>query len=285
VSVSLYDVLDVDPSASPEEIRAAWKAAIADLGPGDRRFRAYNEAAEVLLDPERRADYDAELSRAAAEGGPDLERESEPEAEPDAEAEPEPEPEPEPKPEPEPEPEPGMPESADAAAERTTVAPWLVAAAGVLAAAVLAVTIYVWVTFESGDAKVEATEGGVDEAVAAAEEAAVPVLSYDYRSLGEDIVEAGSYMTPGYAAKHNDLMNDLRGDIVAQKAIVDAQLQGSAVVRVGDDRADILVLVNHVTDKDGTEPFVIPVWVTLQMVNQDGEWLVDSVTNEGAVAG
>lgn len=56
-----YDVLDVDRSATSEEIRAAWKSSIADLDPSDRRFRVLNEAAEILLDPERRAAYDATL--------------------------------------------------------------------------------------------------------------------------------------------------------------------------------------------------------------------------------
>jgi Mce-associated membrane protein len=55
---NLYDVLDVDPASSPEVIRAAWRAAVADLDPTDRRFRVYNQAAEVLLDPERRSAYD-----------------------------------------------------------------------------------------------------------------------------------------------------------------------------------------------------------------------------------
>ena len=49
---SWYDLLGVEPDASADEIRAAWKAAIADLDPGDRRFRALNQAAEVLLDPD-----------------------------------------------------------------------------------------------------------------------------------------------------------------------------------------------------------------------------------------
>ena len=60
---NLYDVLDVDPTSTPEEIRAAWRAAVADLDPTDRRFRVYNQAAEVLLDAARRASYDAELER------------------------------------------------------------------------------------------------------------------------------------------------------------------------------------------------------------------------------
>jgi Mce-associated membrane protein len=71
--VSLYDLLDVDRDASPEQIRTAWKGAIADLDPSDRRFRAYNQAAEVLLDPERRATYNAELEAAEPEPAPEPE--------------------------------------------------------------------------------------------------------------------------------------------------------------------------------------------------------------------
>ncbi len=62
---SLYDLLDVAPDASAEEIRAAWRSAIDGLEPGDRRFRAYNAAAEALLDRDRRAAYDAELADGA----------------------------------------------------------------------------------------------------------------------------------------------------------------------------------------------------------------------------
>ena len=64
-----YDLLDVDPDASTDDVRAAWKARIADLEPGDRRFDALNRAAKVLLDPASRASYDAGL---AAEAEPML---------------------------------------------------------------------------------------------------------------------------------------------------------------------------------------------------------------------
>ena len=68
-----YDVLDVDSSATTDEIRAAWRDAIADLTPADRRFRLYNQAAEVLLDPEQRAAHDAELARQADQPEPAVE--------------------------------------------------------------------------------------------------------------------------------------------------------------------------------------------------------------------
>ncbi len=58
---SWYDVLGVEPDAEVAVIREAWKAGVADLEPGDRRFRLHNKAAEVLLDPERRAAHDLEL--------------------------------------------------------------------------------------------------------------------------------------------------------------------------------------------------------------------------------
>ncbi|NYG58793.1 Mce-associated membrane protein [Nocardioides daedukensis] len=61
MSASWYDVLGLDRDASADEIRSAWKASIADLEPTDRRFKVYNEAAGVLLDPSKRSAYDAQL--------------------------------------------------------------------------------------------------------------------------------------------------------------------------------------------------------------------------------
>ncbi|MFI2707964.1 J domain-containing protein, partial [Nocardioides sp. CER28] len=60
-----YDLLDVEPTASTEEIRAAWKSAVVDLDPTDRRFQRLSEAAAVLLDEERRRDYDRSLPTAS----------------------------------------------------------------------------------------------------------------------------------------------------------------------------------------------------------------------------
>jgi len=83
VNANWYDLLDVDPDATSDEIRAAWRSAIEGMDPTDRRFRVYNRAAEVLLDEDKRAAYDVEL--AAQESDDEAEStEAEPdEAEPD----------------------------------------------------------------------------------------------------------------------------------------------------------------------------------------------------------
>jgi Mce-associated membrane protein len=117
----------------------------------------------------------------------------------------------------------------------------------------------------------------------AAEEAAVPVLSYDYRTFDAGVVDAQSYLTKDYRVEHSELMSDLRSDVTAQKTVVSAEFKGSGVVRVTDDRADILVLINQVVQKADTTDFVLPVWATLQMVEEDGTWRVDGITNDGAV--
>ena len=64
-----YDILGIAPEATPEEIKAAWRNATDKFEPGTgaSQFRLFNEAADVLLDPQKRAAYDAEHGLAATE--------------------------------------------------------------------------------------------------------------------------------------------------------------------------------------------------------------------------
>jgi hypothetical protein len=75
--VTHYDVLGVSPSASADEVRAAYRAAARDHHPdagGDPgHMRRLNAAWQVLGDPARRAAYDRRLAggraRTAGEAG------------------------------------------------------------------------------------------------------------------------------------------------------------------------------------------------------------------------
>src|SRR3954447_15948210 len=68
-TANLYDVLDVEPTSTPEEIRAAWRAAVAHLDPTQRPFRLDNQAAEGRLAPSGRTSYDAERGRGRGRSG------------------------------------------------------------------------------------------------------------------------------------------------------------------------------------------------------------------------
>lgn len=72
MAVSHYEVLGVSPSASSEQVRAAYRAAARDHHPdagGEQsRMQAVNAAWQVLGDPIRRAAYDRALSRSTGAG-------------------------------------------------------------------------------------------------------------------------------------------------------------------------------------------------------------------------
>lgn len=248
-SPSWYDLLGVAPDASAEEIRAAWRTAIADLDPTDRRFATLNQAAEVLLDPARREAYDAALA-------------------------PEPElvPEPEPAATPDPTPDPDAPVAVATTRQRRGVPAWLLVA---LAAAVLVVAgVAGWRYFsEPSDA---AVEDATSAAQSAAERAVVPILSYDARDLEGSKAAAQQYLTGDYRTEYDKLFDG----IIAQNApstgtVVQAELVSSSITRAGEDRVEVFVLVNQSrTNKQSKEPQVYKNWVTITMQQVDGDWLV-----------
>lgn len=63
VQSDYYEVLGIDPSASDDEVRAAYRRAVKavhpDAGGTSALFRLVQDAGEVLCDPVRRAAYDA----------------------------------------------------------------------------------------------------------------------------------------------------------------------------------------------------------------------------------
>lgn len=311
---SWYDVLGLDPSASEEEIRTAWRAAIADRDPTDRRFRSANRAAEVLLDPDRRAEHDAELQgtelededeepaeapeeadlaptavapepedEAAAETGSEAETEPEGESEPGAEADEEPEPEAKAEPEPEDKPDDG----AEAAAPAARTAPrWrrlrpsLGGAVALAAVALVLVVVTVVPLFTSPDAEASGAlpdPEEVNQAQAAAEEAVAPVLSYDYRSLEESRQRATSYMTDEQAKRYEKLYEAvIQANAPRTETVVEVELLRSGIVRTGPDRVDVLLFVNRPTsNKQGEVTYRDQ--ATFRMVETGGQWLVGCV--------
>jgi hypothetical protein len=75
-----YQVLGLKPGATADEIRAAYRRLAAqihpDTQPAERKdwaaeqMRVLNAARDVLLDPERRAEYDERFGRPAYDGNP-----------------------------------------------------------------------------------------------------------------------------------------------------------------------------------------------------------------------
>ncbi|MGH3362219.1 MAG: J domain-containing protein [Nocardioides sp.] len=288
VNPSLYDLLDVDQTATDTEIRAAWKSAIADLDPSDRRFRAYNQAAEVLLDPQQRAAYDADLAAPEA---------TQPASVAEAPSSPAP-----PAREPS---RPGLPaviservsrfrarrstgepagekRPATAASPGRTWQPpgWLLIGLAVLTLAVIAFAGYL--ATRPSDSEVEES---TREAQSAAERAIVPILSYDHRTLEDDQSEAQSFMTSDYRKEYDKLFKLLEQNAPATETVVDAEVIASALVRSAteSERAEILMFVNRpTTNKQNKEPVVYKDQVTVTMEKVGEDWLVDELKTSPA---
>lgn len=271
--MNLYDLLDVEPDASTDEIRAAWKTSVADLDPGDRRFRAFSDAAAVLLDPVRRAEYDASLAEAE---------------EPASEPEPEPEPDAAPEREPDATPEPVAPP-----AERTDDDPLtpsgragiplaVVIVAVVATILMVAVTTVAWLGSDSAPESLRRSsivdESEIPSAQAAAETAIVPVLSFDYRTLDADAAAARSYLTDDYRKKYDETFSVVSDNAPSTQTVVSVEVVASGIVHTGEDRVDVLLFLNRpTTNKQNKEPVVYRDQVTAQMLQVDGEWLVDGL--------
>ena len=268
LTANWYDVLDVDPTATADEIRGVWRSAVADLDPTDRRFRLYNHAAEVLLDPAQRAAYDEELAAELSS------RQQAPEEEPAAERT-----------------DPAEPASVAARTVLTgavrrlgragvpVVPGWALVAAALLVAGAL--TLAGALLSRPSDA---AVQRDTEAAQAAAERAIVPLLSYDAHHLDRSAAAAQPYMTSAEKDQYDKLFAVIRQNAPRTGTVVQAKYLASGVVRSGTDRVDVFVLVNQVTrnKQHPKTPVVYKNQVTVSMAEVGGEWLVDGLTTNGA---
>ncbi|GAA1927854.1 DnaJ domain-containing protein [Nocardioides hwasunensis] len=241
-----YDLLDVARDASTDEVRAAWKAQIADLEPGERRFDALNRAARVLLDPAARAAYDAEH--------PVVDDQHCDEREPE---------------------EPLVASLPSWDGRNGGVPSWLLAGLAVVAAGLVTITAWTWTSSSAG---ASGTDPSVRQAQVAAERAVVPVLSYDYEHLDDDQRAAQALMTGSYRQEYDKLFSVLQENAPRTQTRVTASVVASGIVRASGDRVQVLVFVDRpTTNKLGSEPVVYKDQVTLSMQLVDGEWLVDDL--------
>lgn len=296
-SPTWYDLLDVEPDAATDDIRAAWKSAIADLDPTDRRFRTLNEAAAVLLDEKKRAAYDAELAALEedleAGEAADVEDEAPADASDDEPADEEPADE-----------EPDA-EAAEATGRTLPLLPtWALIAAGVLAlAAVIAAGVVFFgqekvATVSNNNVTTSVVEGAVGkqitrnhkllveeqgaEALEAAKKAAVPLLSYDYSKMDESKSKAHAVMTKDYREDYDRLFAVLVDNVPETKTVVKTLAPVDAgVIRVSEDTVQILVLVDRqVTNAQRSTPIGYQEYAMLTMAKVGDEWLVDKVETQ-----
>jgi Mce-associated membrane protein len=312
-SPTLYDVLGVAPDASAGEIKTAWRDAAERFEPGEggsaRQFRLFNDAAEVLLDPARRQAYDEQLATrepSTTPGG------SADEATPAAAVPTAPVPgasratasavapvvsrwaarrrrraqkeTARPRPEPT---EPTEPTERRRPRPLAAVLGVLGVPATVVVALVVAAAVGLAAYFVVEAEQAEAYQEALDRAPAAAENAALAVLSYDHETLEADRDAAAKFLSPGYRPDYVETFDKLVSDSATEtKATVEAEVLASSAMNTGSeddpDRVPVLLFVNQTTTSAATsadQPSVALNRVRFDMVRRDGTWLVDGITS------
>lgn len=275
-----YDLLGVERDATPEQIKTAWRAATDSLEPGagGSRFRMLNEAADVLLDPEKRRAYDAGLAP-AAESLPPV---------------------------PPPPPPVAAPAGADADADDVDAAPrsllsrystWLrvqctstfgLAILAVLATAAVVLAGFLAVEELGGNDDASSASsfdpGDSTAATSVAERAVAAVLAYDYRSLEAGRDRALTFLTPEYQETYEKIFNGLingteqaPGGAVKTKAVVTATVRATAVVDADEDTVRVLVFVDQQPTTNGKQQPVLANRVVATMVRSGDTWLLDKL--------
>jgi Mce-associated membrane protein len=127
--------------------------------------------------------------------------------------------------------------------------------------------------------RTEAEASAGRAAQSSAERAAEAVLAYDFRSLEEDRDAATRFMTKEYAADYVGTFDTAVVEVATEaKAQVTVEVQGSAVMTAGVDRARILLFVDQATvSRDSAEPRLALNRVEFQMVKQGDSWVVDDI--------
>ena len=251
-----YDVLGVSRDASPAEIKAAWRDATDKFEPGSGagQFRMFNDAADVLLDPARRAEYDASLDAPGVSSAPpppapvpvaaEPETQVDPTADAKADANSGRREERARRREQKREAKASQGTTAEPASRRTMVVAGVVALLAV-AAVVVAVILGLQVRTEARVADAR------EQAPAAAERAAKAMFAYNYQDMPADLARAKPYLTDSFAkefSKNFHLLEKQKdgtpGPAIETKTVVKSDVPATSVVDAEDGVVRVLAYVN-----------------------------------------
>jgi Mce-associated membrane protein len=164
-------------------------------------------------------------------------------------------------------------------------------------AAVVAVALAAWiltmpgVRAEASDSPAAVAERSVAQerasltAEAAAEKLVGPVLSYNYKTMAEDLERIRGNMTEKMGEKQAASWPEITNEAVAQQIVVEATPAGTALTRVSPkgDRATVVAFIDQYVEKQGAQPFVLRMWATLSLVKSsgsEGRWLLDDICTD-----
>jgi Mce-associated membrane protein len=127
----------------------------------------------------------------------------------------------------------------------------------------------------------EEAQVAAETAPSVAERAAEAILAYDHRKLDADQAAAEKFMTSSFAEEYSATFErTVKEAARTYKATVTAEVKGSSVVRASSEEVRVLLFVDQTTRSTAHQrPQVALNRVEFQMVQRDGDWLVDGISS------
>ncbi|HWH29955.1 MAG TPA: hypothetical protein VNU26_13535 [Mycobacteriales bacterium] len=149
----------------------------------------------------------------------------------------------------------------------------LMSLAAIAAVLLVAAAVLGWVVRQD-----RTEEQAREDALEAAQLAAVEVLSYDHRRIEEDIEQAERLGTGEFLEQYRAATEGLAGQAAAGEVVVTTTVQGASVQSASRDRVEVLLFVDQTTVRTGLEqPRVEQNRVRLTLDDVDGRWLVSGL--------
>jgi Mce-associated membrane protein len=115
------------------------------------------------------------------------------------------------------------------------------------------------------------------QALAVAPEAATAIFSYDYRTFDAAVANGRQYATGTFAHEYARTTTALKDSVVAERAVVSAQVSVSGVVRADPDHVEVLLYVDqHRRNVTITGERVDQNRIVLTLIRVSGTWKVSA---------
>jgi len=133
-------------------------------------------------------------------------------------------------------------------------------------------------TDESAASKGPITSVGArDAGMQAATKLAEQVLSYDWKTLDEDIEKAEGVLAPSFRSEYDKAMEGVKAEAVKNQVKLSADAVATSVVSASPTKVVALVFVNQVTTAKGSGQRLDQNRVLVTLTRDDGEWRVSKM--------
>jgi len=120
------------------------------------------------------------------------------------------------------------------------------------------------------------------EAVIAAADLTQRALSYDYRTLANDMEIARARMSPSFRKQYDDTMAQVRANTLKNKIVLQADAVASSIIEASEHKAQLLVFVNQTTSAQaGKAQQLDRNSLIVTLVRGKGDWMLSDLTALG----